>query len=367
MQNFLQYKFFDNTVESYLIVAGFILLLYIVRKIISRFIAGWIFKILASKKNTIQQKEKSINKIIKSINRFVFVFFSYTALDTTLYFPNALKFNFYNHHINSEYLVNLIAVIIIVNAFIKLCIGVTSFIADILQERANLTDDKTDNQLIVFFNDFIKVILIIIGILLVIQFGFDKPLGPILTGLSIAGAAVALAAKESLENLIASFIIFFDRPFTTGDLVKVQNFTGEIEKIGLRSTRIRTDQKTYISVPNKQMVDTIVDNISLRTQRKVELRLELSLSTTAEQLQQLLIEIKNILNSKQNVELNFVLLSDTGKNAHIISIDYFTKMPQAFDDFNSLKAEINISIIQLLEKENIQLAAQRTDVVVTNK
>lgn len=367
MQNFFQYKFFDNTIEAYLIVAGFILLLYIVRKIISRFIASWIFKLLVSKKNAIQQKEKSIGKIIKSINRFIFVFLSYTALDNTLYFPGALKFNFYHHQINSEYIVNLAAVIIIVNAFIRLCIGITGFIADILQEKAKSTDDKSDNQLIIFFHDLIKAVLIIIGILLVIRFGFGQELGPVLTGLSIAGAAIALAAKESLENLIASFIIFFDKPFTTGDLVKVQNFTGEIEKIGLRSTRIRTDQKTYISVPNKQMVDTIVDNITLRTQRKVELRLELSLSTTAQQLQRLLTEIKNILTSKQPIELNFVSLSDTGRNAHVISIDYFTGMPQSIDEFNNIKAEINISIIQLLEKENIELAAQSTDVVVTNK
>jgi MscS family membrane protein len=53
------------------------------------------------------------------------------------------------------------------------------------------------------------------------------------------------AAKESLENLIASFIIFFDKPFITGDLLKVNNVTGRVEKIGLRSTRIRTTDKTF--------------------------------------------------------------------------------------------------------------------------
>ena len=103
----------------------------------------------------------------------------------------------------------------------------------------------------------------------------------ILASLGLAGAAFALAAKESIENLIASFVIFFDKPFTAGDVLKVNNISGTVEKIGLRSTRIRTDQKTYVTVPNKQMVDSIVDNLSLRTQRKGELRLELSLSTPA--------------------------------------------------------------------------------------
>ncbi len=77
-----------------------------------------------------------------------------------------------------------------------------------------------------------------------------------------------MATRESLENLIASFIIFFDKPFMVGDLVKVQSITGTVEKIGLRSTRIRTDQKTYVTMPNKQMVDSIMDNLSLRAPRR---------------------------------------------------------------------------------------------------
>ena len=165
------------------------------------------------------------------------------------------------------------------------------------------------------------MILVIIGGLLFIRFVFNKDVGNLLTGLSIVGAAIALATRESLENLIASFIIFFDKPFVTGDSVKVHNFTGTIEKIGLRSTRIRTVDKTYISVPNKQMVDSIVDNISLRTQRKAELRLELKLSVTTNELKDLLASIKRILGEKIQVQRNAVYFSETGKNANVITIE----------------------------------------------
>ena len=96
------------------------------------------------------------------------------------------------------------------------------------------------------------------------RFVLNFNISNLITGLSIITAAVALATRESLENLIASFIIFFDKPFTMGDLVKVENITGNVERIGLRSTRIRTDQKTFITVPNKKMVDSILDNLSLR-------------------------------------------------------------------------------------------------------
>ena len=88
------------------------------------------------------------------------------------------------------------------------------FIAIVLEARALKTNDQTDNQLMVFFRDFLKVILGIIGGLLVLHFAFNYNVSSLLTGLSIVGAAIALALRESLENLIASFVIFFDKPFT---------------------------------------------------------------------------------------------------------------------------------------------------------
>jgi len=136
--------------------------------------------------------------------------------------------------------------------------------------------------MLVFFRDFLKVILVIIGILMILSMAFGFEVSKLWTGLGIAGVALALATKESIENLIASFIIFFDKPFQTGDVLIVNNITGTVEKIGLRSTRIRTNQKTYVTVPNKQMVDSIVDNQTLRTQRKGEIRLQLDSSTPSD-------------------------------------------------------------------------------------
>jgi MscS family membrane protein len=200
-----------------------------------------------------------------------------------------------------------------------------------------------------------------------LKFSFNRNIGNLLTGLSIVGAAVALATRESLENLIASFIIFFDKPFITGDQVKVNGFTGIVEKIGLRSTRIRTTDKTFITVPNKQMVDTIIDNISLRTQRKVETRLEIGLSATAAQLKELSPAVRKLLENYPVIEHYQVYLMDTGKNAHILAIDYFTSMEQSLEEFNALRETVNLAVIELLEKQQLELAAASTDIVVMNK
>src|SRR5205085_6630743 len=135
-------------------------------------------------------------------------------------------------------------------------------------------------------------------------------------------------------------IIFFDKPFTLGDLVKVQNITGSVERIGLRSTRIRTDQKTFVTVPNKQMVDSILDNLSLRTQRRGDIRLELDLQTRSENIESLLQGMKRVLERKEIDDSN-VFLSEITGTAIIVLSDYYSA-PVTIREFNQLKQDVNL-------------------------
>jgi len=362
MQSLLDKEFLDNTIRNYLYVAGIIIVALFIKRVISRLIAGFLYKLI-TKPGKQMLRSSFLNLVVQPLDVFLVLFISFIALDK-LNFPQVLSFEIYK--INFRHIVDSIANTTLIVTFIWLCLRLIDFVALILADKAAKAHDLSENQLVVFFKDFFKVLLVIIGVLLVLRFSFHKNIGNLLTGLSIVGAAVALATRESLENLIASFIIFFDKPFITGDTVKVHNFTGTVEKIGLRSTRIRTDQKTFITVPNKQMVDSILDNVTLRTQRKVELRLELGLSASVQQLTALTPAIKNILQQKPAIESNAVYLMDTGKNAHIFAVDYFTTMPQAIDEFNKLREEVNLAVIALLNKMKIELAAASTDVHVKN-
>jgi MscS family membrane protein len=362
MEKFFQQEFLDNTLASYFYVIGIILLALLIKRIISKYLAKLLYRVVAKAAKNIA-RQSFLDLVVQPLDVFLVLLISLIALDK-LNFPSQFNFNIY--HITFRQLIDSVAAATVVIIFIWLCLRVIDFVAMILGERANLTADLADNQLIVFFKDFFKVILVIIGILLVLRFSFNKHIGNLLTGLSIVGAAIALATRESMENLIASFIIFFDKPFITGDLVKVNNFTGTIERIGLRSTRIRTTDKTYISVPNKQMVDTIVDNITLRTQRKVELRLELGLSATVQQLKGLTPTLKTIL-QKPEIENMAVYLCDTGKNAHIVAVDYYTTIQQSIEEFNELREAVNLEVIELLENSKIELAAANTDIVIKSK
>ena len=362
MKEILQLQFLDNTLQLYIEVFGAILLALISKRILSRYLAALMFR-LFTKREKNSRKKSFVELIVAPLDAFFITFFIVIALDK-LTLPTALQFKVYK--VTTRDLLDGIASLAIIVTFIRLCIRVVKYSALILEEKANLTADQSDNQLVVFFRDFFRVVLYIMGVLLILRFTFHYDIGKLVTGLSIVGAAVALATKESLENLIASFIIFFDKPFTTGDLVKVQGFTGNVERIGLRSTRIRTDHKTYITVPNKQMVDTILDNITLRSQRRVEIKLEIGLSAESSRLKAAIAAIKTLLQNN-SIESSTVFLSDTGKNAHVITIEFFTTMAQTITEFNALREEINFAIIDLLASHNIELAAANTDVVVTQK
>ncbi len=91
-----------------------------------------------------------------------------------------------------------------------------------------------------------------------------------LAGLGVAGIALGFAAQDSLANVIAGIMIFWDRPFIVGDFIKVEEEYGKVSDITLRSTRIRTPQNRYVVIPNKQIIDTVLVNHSKHGELRVD-------------------------------------------------------------------------------------------------
>ena len=356
MNDFFDRLYFDNEVRDYLIAFGIILFIVLVNRVISKYFAGLIFSFVRRIWRNVD-RNSFIDLVIHPLGMLLVVFVSLVALHK-LRFPGRWDIEIYRYTLKDIF--HAVGTTVLIISFIWLLLRVIDFIATILEKKAAVTEHLTDNQLILFFKDFLKVIVGMTGILMILHFAFNMHIGNLFTGLSIVGAAIALSLRESLENLIASFVIFFDKPFSTGDQVKVQNITGTVEKIGLRSTRLRTDQKTFVTVPNKQMVDSILDNLSLRTQRKGELRLEVDLNTSSQKLQELLNGLKSILKRKE-IENSSVLMDAIAGNAFMINADYFTASVTQ-NEFDRTKEGINLSVLQLMENLEIQIAGANKDI-----
>jgi len=361
MNEFLNKIVFDNPVKNYLIVAGVILFVLILKKVISRYFAGLIYRLVNVVFRDVDKKSFA-DLVAKPLGLFLLILVSIIALHK-LTFPHYWDVEVYKY--NTKEIIHTAGTIVLVVSFIWLLLRMIDFIALILEKKADLTPSQADNQLIIFFKDFFKVVIGIIGILMILKAGFGFNISSLITGLSIATAAIALSLRESLENLIASFIIFFDKPFTVGDLVHVQQVTGTVERIGLRSTRIRTDQKTYVSVPNKQMVDSILDNLSLRTQRKAEIRLEVGLSNSVDTLNKFIEATKTKLNHSQ-IEESSVFFTDIKSNSFLVTIDFFTA-PIDFNEFQKLKQQKYLEILKLMEEMKIELAGASSEIRISGK
>ncbi|MES2430441.1 MAG: mechanosensitive ion channel domain-containing protein [Bacteroidota bacterium] len=360
--SFLDEIYFDNTVRSYIAVASTIILALLLKRYLSRYIAAVCYRLVHRIWSTIDKK-LFVDLVVEPLEWFLVIFISLFAIDK-LTFPEALKYDIYGHPTND--IASRLGMGILIIGFTWLVLRLVDFIALVMEHKANHTVDTRDNQLIVFFRDFLKVIIGVIGILLIIKACFHQPIGQLLTGLSIVGAALALAAKESLENLIASFIIFFDKPFFAGDTVRVNNVTGKVEHIGLRSTRLRTPEKTLVTVPNKQMVDAMVDNLSMRTNRRAEIKLELSSKTLLATTQEITEAIKKILAAKgEQIESSSVFVKDISRNGIVVTVEYFTT-PFSTNEFDTLKQTVNFEIKKLLEENEINFAGEANTIIINN-
>ncbi len=352
MKEILRTIVWDNPVHDYAWAFGLILIVLVLKTRASKNLTRLVFYIFRKMGRGINEKE-FFDLVLAPLENFIVMLAVYLALGS-LNFPDELKFKILK--VKSDVIIDRLATGLLIFFFFHTLLRVIDYLAVILEKRASETEDVTDDQLIIFFREFLKVILIIICILVMIRFVFNQDITKLLAGLSIVGAAIALAAKESLENLIASFIIFFDRPFMVGDLLKVQQINGTVEKIGLRSTRIRTTEKTFVTIPNKQMVDGIVDNITQRNRRRGELTLQLSLKTPVTLVHEVVQSIEGILDQKE-IQDKTVFLQDIKSDAFQVYIEYFTDH-STIESFNQLRQKINLRILAMLEEKNVGLAGK---------
>lgn len=358
MREFLQTEYLNNTVLSYLIVAIVILFVFLFKKFIANNVGEFFYYLLKQRYKTLD-KNAFKDLVAKPLGLFIAVLVTLIALEK-LHFPNAWNIRIY--HLQLHDLLGMLGSALFIITFFRFIIKSLDFIVLLIKNRYVQEGTAGNHQLIFFFKDFIKVIVGIIGLLVLLKYTFHYDIKGLVTGLSIVGAAIALALKESLENLIASFVIFFDKPFETGDAVKINDVSGTVEKIGLRSTRIRTDAKTYVTVPNKQMVDSVLDNLTNRTLRRADLKLEIGVDTPIEKINALIDGIKKSMSIPEIKTFN-VYLNNIVPGSLIILSDYYTE-PNNLTLFNTVRQKINLEVLALVEQLGIDITGKTTDIKI---
>ena len=362
--DFLNNVFLENEIKDYLVFILILLFGYILISPISSYLRKIIFRIVGNK-NHVGGKDEFDTLLKKPLYYFLLLIIFYFAFNT-LSFPES-----WGLVDSSELGVKMIlskgfSFFLIITIFWTILQSV-EYLGVRLKFRAEQTESKVDDQLIPFAIEIGKVLVFIFAVVVILANVFDQNVTALAAGLGVGGVAVALASKESLENLLGSFTIFLDKPFQVGDVITIGSITGMVEKVGFRSTRVRTFDRSIVTVPNKNLVNAELDNLGLRPVRRVKINIGLTYSTSVDQIKNIVNDIQKLVDDhKQTNQDGKVRFLNFGDSSLDVMVLYFVRSNN-WDNLVDTQQEINFKIIEIVKKHGSDFAYPTTSVFLENQ
>ena len=228
---------------------------------------------------------------------------------------------------------------------------------------AKESESDFDDQLFPILRQGLKGIVWTLGIIIGLNnAGYD--VGAVLAGLGIGGIALAMAAKDTVANVFGGITIFTDKLFMIKDRIVINGIDGNVEEIGLRSTRIRTLKGRIVTVPNSEFTSKSVENITSEPSRKVSITLGLSCDTTPLKIKQAMDIVEKILEKNENLlKKKFVSFDSFGDFTYNIGVIYYIKKGS---DVTMTPSDINMEILKEFNKNKIEMPYP-TQTILTKK
>lgn len=259
----------------------------------------------------------------------------------------------------------------ITNSMVILCIfwllhDITDVAAKLMLKIAKKTETQYDDIIVNFTKKVIKIFIIIIAISIIIkEWGYD--ITGIIAGLGLGGLALALAAKDTAENLFGSITLMLDKPFSKEDWIMTPKVEGRVIEIGFRSTRIRTFSQAIVTIPNSIMNKETITNWSKMGKRRVSFRIQIEAITKKNEIENFISKIKSKLMENDDVDKEQIIVCFDGFNEGRIEIliYYFTIFID-FENYLKAKEKVNYDINSLLLTEKIGLACPIKKLYIDN-
>ncbi len=352
-----EFIFLGNSIKQYVLALALLLLFFGLGQIFSLIIVK-ILKRLAEKTKT------ALDDILVAVIEKPFVF---TLFIIGLYLA---QFQLTLTARGSQIYSRIIEVMIVINVLWVIIKLSDALIEHYLEPRVRRSESQLDDQLLPFARTFLKVIIIIIGVLFLIKnFGYD--ITSLIAGLGIGGLAFALAAQPLLSNLFGGIAIIADKPFAIGDRVRIDDkFEGYIVQIGMRSTTVKTGKGTILHVPNAVIASTVVENISTTKDHAIRATFDLGLTydTPNAKIEEAIAIVKDVLEKNPDVIkdehtgyfVGFNMFKDSSLN---ITVGY-SHLPEKT---SAVRTAINLEIKKRFEDSGIAFAFPTQTVYVKNQ
>lgn len=345
-------NYFKNIETEQIITMVIALVIIILFCLLSSLIAYGIIKIFKWKSKGKEIKENSLYKPLKTV--IIWVGLHIAIL--TLGLPS-----------NVNAICNKIFRI---GAIIIIAVGIANMFSPdskIFKKIANHKRIKGNQTLINFISKVTKGIIYVIAIFLVMaELNFN--LSGLIAGLGLGGVIVALAAQDIAKNLFGGMAIIVDKPFSVGDWIQTTNYSGTVEDISFRSTRLRMTDNTVVTIQNSTLSNEPVINYAKLPMRRFSTTLNLALETNSNVVENIIGKVKFALSNTDGVlpnDLNVYLqkIADDGIEIGI----FFNTNIVSYYDYLSFCEQVNLLLLKVLESENVKLAYPTQKVYVADK
>jgi len=246
------------------------------------------------------------------------------------------------------------ATIIVVLAWVV--VRMTDLLADLATERLRSAGRFTAIAVVPLGRKATKVVVFVLAVLAALQ-NIGINVTGILAGLGIGGLAVALAAQKTVENLFGGATLILDQPVRVGDFCRFGDRVGTVEEVGLRSTRIRTLDRTVVSVPNGHFASLELENFTVRDRIWLHTTIGVRYETTPDQLRHLLVEIRRMLYAHPRVDPRPARIRFVNFGAYSLDLEIFAYVLTAdYDEFLAIQEDIYLRIMDIVEQSGTGFA-----------
>jgi MscS family membrane protein len=228
--------------------------------------------------------------------------------------------------------------------------------AQFLMERPWAADNPSARSLLSVTRNLAMLFVGIGGVVATLA-AFGYPVVTVLAGLGIGGLALAFGAQKTIENLFGSISLAADQPFRVGDFVKVEDFTGNVERIGMRSTQIRTLDRTLISLPNGKLADMRVEDFASRDRIRFATTVGLVHGTSEERVRSVVAGIEAMLRANPKVWPDTVVARLAALAASSLDVEVLCWFQTSdFGEFRDFRQEALLGIMRIVEEAGTSLA-----------
>lgn len=263
-----------------------------------------------------------------------------------------LSFNYLNFTEGISKFFNIVILSILVYEGIRAAQTIISFVTYKTIKKED--NDAQAKMTVKTFNIFVKIILWSFGVILVLS-NAGINVSSLLAGLGIGGIAIALAVQNILKDIFSSFSILVDKPFEIGDFIKVGNDLGVVEKIGIKTSRLRTLDGPVLIISNQELTTARVENFKQIKKRRAVFPLSLEYQNSHDNIAKVPFIIKEIISSQDKADFDRCHFKKIGDSGLDFEVSFYVQT-QDYSVFLDVLQEVNLKIFAAFKKEGISFA-----------